>query len=96
MTNNDNTNERKTMKLSEVIIENEVMVQTTTDAYRVLRKGNNTDLNSYIEQFGDVDVVAETNAGSKNCPAYSVPAFKAERDSYIANKAEYCRRWGSN
>jgi len=82
------------MKISEVEIEKEIMVQTTTDAYQVIR--NDWSLNRYIEQFGDVEVVHEPNAGSKVCKAYSVPAFKTERDKYIAAKAEHCRRWGSN
>jgi hypothetical protein len=82
------------MKISEVEIEKEIMVQTTTDAYQVIR--NDWSLNRYIEQFGDVEVVHEPNAGSEVCKAYSVPAFKIERDKYIAAKAEHCRRWGSN
>ena len=68
--------------------------RTTTDAYQVIR--DDWSLNRYIEQYGDVEVVHEPNAGSKVCKAYSVPAFKAERDRYIAAKAESCSRWGSN
>ena len=99
MTNNNNTNERRTMKLSEVNItatngDEGIRVETTTDALRVIwidERFGNAHLDSYIKQFGDVDVEydAEDNV-------YRVPAFKAERDSYCAAKAEHCRRWGSN
>ena len=89
----------KQMKISEVNItatngNDGIRVETTTDAYRVIwidERFGNAHLDSYIKQFGDVDVEydAEDNV-------YRVPAFKAERDSYCAAKAEHCRRWGSN
>ncbi len=87
------------MKLSQVNITatngNEgIRVQTTTDAYRVMwidKRFGDVHRERYIEQFGDVDV--EYDAEYK---CYRVPAFKVERDSYIASKAEHCRRWGSN
>ena len=64
-------------------------VHTTTDANRVIH--SQPDFGSYVEQFGDVEVEydAEYNV-------YRVPAFKVDRDSYCASKAEHCRRWGSN
>ena len=87
------------MKLSEIKItainsNDGIRVETTTDALRVIwidERFGNAHLDSYIEQFGDVDV--EYDAERR---VYCVPAFKAERDSYIAAKAEHCRRWGSN
>jgi 23S rRNA G2069 N7-methylase RlmK/C1962 C5-methylase RlmI len=82
----------KQMKISEVEIEKKIMVQTTTDAYRVI--SNDWSLNRYIEQFGDVEVVHEPNAGSKVCKAYSVPAFKEQRDRYCSAKAADCQQWG--
>ncbi len=99
MTNNNNTNERRTMKLSEVNItatngDEGIRVETTTDALRVIwidERFGNAHLDSYIKQFGDVDV--EYDAEDK---VYRVPAFKEQRDSYCAAKAEHCRRWGSN
>ena len=66
-----------------------INVETTTDATRRLSDG--WSLTNYIKQYGDVEV--EYDAKYK---VYRVPAFKAERDSYIAAKAEHCRRWGSN
>ncbi len=87
------------MKLSEVNItatnsNDGIRVETTTDAYRVIwidERFGNAHLDSYIKQFGDVDVEydAEDNV-------YRVAAFKEQRDSYCAAKAESCRRWGSN
>ena len=87
------------MRLSQVNITatngNEgIRVQTTTDAYRVMwidERFGDVHRERYIEQFGNVDV--EYDAEYK---VYRVPAFKQERDSYIAAKAEHCRRWGSN
>jgi hypothetical protein len=88
------------MKVSEVFNEmvgdhptgfNVVMyinVETTTDATQRLSDG--WSLTSYIKQYGDVEV--EYDALYK---VYRVPAFKKQRDSYIAAKAEHCRRWGS-
>lgn len=87
------------MKISEVNItatnSNEgIMVETTTDALRVIwidERFGNAHLDSYIEQFGDVEVEYDEKYNT-----YRVPAFKAERDRYCATKAEYCKRWGSN
>ena len=80
------------MKLSEVNITatngNEgIRVETTTDALRVIwidERFGNAHLDSYIEQFGDVDVEYDEKSN-----VYLVPAFKAERDSYIEGKAAY-------
>ena len=87
------------MKISEVNItatnSNEgIMVETTTDALRVIwidERFGNAHLDSYIEQFGDVEVEYDEKYNT-----YRVPAFKAERDRYCATKEEYCKRWGSN
>jgi hypothetical protein len=99
MTNNNDTNERRTMRLSEVNItatnsNDGIRVETTTDAYRVIwidERFGNAHLDSYIKQFGDVDVEYDAEDD-----VYRVPAFKAERNRYCATKAEYCKRWGSN
>jgi len=102
MTNNNNTNERRTMKLSEVMKKHIEMtdpkadpwkvgirVETTTDAHRVVHSQD--DFDRYVEQFGDVEVEYDEQFN-----VYHVPAFKVERDRYCAAKAEHCRRWGSN
>ena len=98
MTNNNNTNERRTMKLSEVMkkhIETTdpkadpwkvgMRVETMTDAHRVVHSQD--DFNSYVEQFGDVEVEYDEQFN-----VYHVPAFKVERDSYIKSKAAYLSR----
>ena len=86
------------MKLSEIKITaangNEgIRVETTTDALRVIwndKRFGNVHLERYIEQFGDVEVEHDEEYN-----VYRVPTFKEQRDSYIAAKAEHCRRWGS-
>ena len=90
--NNDDDKD-KTMKLSEVMKKHIEMtdpnadpwkvgmrVETTTDAHRVVHSQD--DFDSYVKQFGDVEVEydAEYNV-------YHVAAFKVERDSYIEGKA---------
>ena len=87
------------MKLSEINItatngNQGIRVETTTDALRVMwidARFGDVHRERYIEQFGDVDV--EYDAKYKQ---YNVPAFKQQRDSYCAAKAEHCARWGSN
>ena len=89
----------KQMKISEVNItatngNDGIRVDTTTDAYRVIwidERFGNAHLDSYIKQFGDVDVEYDSEDN-----VYRVPAFNEQRDRYCATKAEYCRRWGSN
>jgi hypothetical protein len=66
-----------------------IRVETTTDACQVLSDG--WSLANYIKQYGDVEVEYDSKY-----KVYCVPAFKTERDKYIAAKAEHCRRWGSN
>ena len=55
-------------------------VQTTTDQSRIVH--SQWDFDSYVEQFGDVEVEYD-----KKFNTYRVPAFKVERDSYIKGKA---------
>jgi len=64
-------------------------VQTTTDENRIVH--SQWDFDRYVEQFGDIEVEYDEKYN-----VYTVAAFKEDRDSYIAAKAESCRRWGSN
>ena len=85
------------MKLSEVNItatnsNKGIRVETTTDGLRVLWNDSRFGLVSrdrYIEQYGDVTVKYDAA-----CNVYRVPAFKAQRDSYIKGKAAYLS-WSS-
>ena len=90
---NDDDDKDKTMKLSEVMKKHIEMtdpnadpwkvgmrVETTTDAHRVVHSQD--DFDSYVKQFGDVEVEYD-----KQYNVYHVPAFKVERDSYIEGKA---------
>ena len=79
------------MLVSEINITDEtkrVAVETTTDAQRLLY--NEYQRKQYIAEFGNVEV--EYDAYYKK---YTVSAHKLQRDSFIAAKAEDCRRWGS-
>ena len=62
-----------------------IRVETTTDAHRVVH--SQADFNSYVEQWGDVEVVYDEQFN-----VYHVPAFKVGRDSYIKSKAAYLSR----
>jgi hypothetical protein len=55
-------------------------VETTTDAHRVVHSQD--DFDSYVKQFGDVEVVYDEQFN-----VYHVAAFKVERDGYIEGKA---------
>ena len=64
-------------------------VQTNADAHRMI--GNERHAQSFIDEFGDVEIVfnAEYNH-------WKVPAFKAGRDEYSKLKQAYCNQFGSN
>ena len=59
------------------------------DAHRMI--GNERHAQSFIDEFGDVEIVfnAEYNY-------WEVPAFKAGRDEYGKLKQAYCDQYGSN
>jgi hypothetical protein len=79
------------MLVSEINITDEtkrVAVETTTDAQRLLY--NEYQRKQYIAEFGNVEVEYDTYYKK-----YTVSAHKLQRDSFIAAKAEDCRRWGS-
>lgn len=63
-----------------------ILVETTTDAYRVLSDG--WSLTSYIQQYGDVEVEYDNQYR-----VYCVPAFAEKIESYCKAKAEDCARW---
>ena len=65
-------------------------VQTKTDAHRMI--GNERHAQSYIDEFGDVEIVLNT----EYAPYWEVPAFKAEVDEYSKLKQAYCNQFGSN
>jgi hypothetical protein len=61
-------------------------VETLTDAVQLI--SNLRQLDSYIEKYGDVEIV-------KDGRVYRVPAFTERIESYTAAKAADCRKWGS-
>ena len=80
------------IRVSEINITDEtkrIAVETPTDATRLVYDEYQRE--QYIAEFGDVEVEYDTYYKK-----YIVPAHKLQRDSFIAAKAEHCRRWGSN
>ena len=84
------------MKLSEVMRPNDspppfwagpVRIETNTDGYAVI--SNNSQLQSYLNTFGDVEVEYDSQY-----KVYRVPAFRVEIEKYNAAKAEQCKIWG--
>tara|TARA_R110000744_G_scaffold226760_1_gene345114 strand:+ start:85 stop:408 length:324 start_codon:yes stop_codon:yes gene_type:complete len=107
MTNNNNNTDNKTflkgtnnmtMKISSLEFTTEMRedvwqghsVQTKTDAHRMI--GNERHAQSYIDEFGDVEIVLNT----EYAPYWEVPAFKAEVDEHSKLKQAYCDQYGSN
>ena len=64
-------------------------VQTTSDAHRMIGKERHAQ--GYIEDFGDVEIVFNTDYNY-----WEVPAFKAEIAEYSKLKQAYCDQFGSN
>jgi len=62
-------------------------IETNTDGYAVI--SNNSQLQSYLNTFGDVEV--EWDSTDK---VYRVPAFRLEIEKYNAAKAAQCKIWG--
>ena len=79
-------------RVSEINITGEpqfISVETTTDAQRLIY--NEYHREQYIAEFGDVEVEYD-----EYYKRYRVAAHKVERDSFIAAKANYCTKYGSN
>jgi hypothetical protein len=94
MIRNKNTKGNKTMKLSEAAVRSynsvplsSLRIETNTDGYAVI--SNNSQLQSYLNTFGDVEV--EWDSADK---VYRVPAFRLEIEKYNAAKAAQCKIWG--
>ena len=64
-----------------------IRIETNTDGYAVI--SNNSQLQSYLNTFGDVEV--EWDSTDK---VYRVPAFRLEIEKYNAAKAAQCKIWG--
>ena len=84
------------MKLTEVMRPNDspppfwaghVRIETNTDGYAVI--SNNSQLQSYLNTFGDVEVEYDSQY-----KVYRVPAFRVEIEKYNAAKTAQCKIWG--
>lgn len=65
-----------------------VRVETKSDALQII--GNEFQLRSYIESFGDVVVEYDESAN-----VYRVPEFAGVIARYNKAKTRDCQRWGS-
>ena len=82
----NNTKENE-MKVTEITLARTTRVESDTDAYHIL--SNQFQLDGYVSQFGNVDVVYD--AESK---VYRVPSLDAKRSEYCEKKTRDCARWG--
>jgi len=75
------------MKVTEITLARTTRVESDTDAYHIV--SNQFQLDGYVAQFGNVDVVYD--AESK---VYRVPSLDAKRSEYCEKKTRDCARWG--
>jgi hypothetical protein len=70
-----------------------IQVETKTDAVRLIY--NDSSLQQYIYEYGDVEV--ETNYNCRYNPRLlSVPSHREAVDRYTEAKIKDCARWGCN
>lgn len=76
------------MKVSSLPTNNvKILIETKTDSLREIGCANSAA--AYIEEFGDVEVVYDSNYRW-----YRVPAFVQEREIYVKLKTQDCAIWG--
>jgi len=62
-------------------------VETRTDSQLLLC--DESDVQYFVETYGDVDVVLDEKVN-----VYRVPAFSGARELYIQNKIKECEKYG--
>jgi len=92
------TRESKTMKASEITLGNgDILIDNVDDSSnrwpRTCRDGQAFHRDRWIKENGDM--VVELTFKGNGFNVYSVPSFKAQRDSFSNAKAKDCSRWGS-
>ena len=75
------------MKVTEITLARTTRVESDTDAYHIL--SNQFQLDGYVAQFGDVEVVYDSE-----WKVYRVPSLDAKRSEYCEKKTRDCARWG--
>ena len=99
MTNNNNTTDKgNTMNASHITLgDNDIMIENTDDSHSrwplKAKDGQAFHRDRWIKENGDVAVELTFKGNGFN--VYSVPSFKAQRDSFSNAKAKDCSRWGS-
>jgi len=76
------------MNVNQIELTRNTRVESDTDAYHIL--SNQFQLDQYVQQFGNVEVVWDDD-----WTVYRVPSLDAKRSEYETKKARDCARWGS-
>ena len=75
------------MNVSEITLTRTTRVEGNTDAYHIL--SNQFQLDGYIKQFGNVEVVYDAE-----WKVYRVPSLDEKRNIYSEKKTRDCAKWG--
>ena len=77
----------KQMHVNQIELTRNTRVESDTDAYHIL--SNQFQLDQYVQQFGNVEVVWDDE-----WTVYRVPSLDAKRNQYCEAKTRDCARWG--
>ena len=77
----------KQMNVNQIELTRTTRVEGNTDAYHIL--SNQFQLDGYVEQFGNVEVVYDAE-----WKVYRVPSLDEKRNLYCEKKTRDCAKWG--
>ena len=75
------------MNVNQIELTRTTRVEGNTDAYHIL--SNQFQLDGYVEQFGNVEVVYDAE-----WKVYRVPSLDEKRNLYCEKKTRDCAKWG--
>ena len=75
------------MNVNQIELTRTTRVESDTDAYHIL--SNQFQLDGYIKQFGNVEVVWDDE-----WTVYRVPSLDEKRNLYCEKKTLDCAKWG--
>ena len=75
------------MNVNQIELTRTTRVEGNTDAYHIL--SNQFQLDGYVEQFGNVEVVYDAE-----WKVYRVPSLDEKRNIYSEKKTRDCAKWG--
>ena len=75
------------MHVNQIELTRNTRVEGDTDAYHIL--SNQFQLDGYVQQFGNVEVVYDAER-----KVYRVPSLDAKRNLYCEKKTRDCAKWG--